>query len=134
MSHIFSFKTYLEDTDALGIVYYANYLKFFERARTEYLTTLGVDHATMISNDGGMFVVRHMDIAYLKPAKLGETLCVKSVIENISGVRLNIRQAIEKNDSIFVKAHIQLVLVDQHLKPKAIHKTKYFKLLEDVKS
>lgn len=122
VDHTFFIKIYLEDTDALGIVYYANYLKYLERARTEYLTTLGIDHAMMISKSGDMFVVKTAHLDYLKPARLSDTLIVRTSITEIGTVRLKIKQNIEKDGIILIKASIELVLIDKNYKPKRINK------------
>ena len=76
MSFRFPIRVYWEDTDAGGIVFYANYLKFFERARTEWLRSLGIGQQQLMNDVGGMFVVSRTDMRYLRPARLDDSLVV----------------------------------------------------------
>ena len=73
-AHIFPLRVYYEDTDAGGIVYYANYLRFAERARTEYLRSVGADHQTLLAEDGIAFTVRQCSVDYMSPAFLDDPL------------------------------------------------------------
>ncbi len=90
--HIFNLRIYIEDTDAGGIVYYANYLRFAERARTEAMRALGVPHAEMIAQHGRMFVVHRINLVYHRPARLDDVISVKTHILTISGASLQLRQ------------------------------------------
>ena len=92
MSFEFPVRVYWEDTDAGGIVFYANYLKFFERARTEWLRSLGVEQSRLKDTLGGMFIVAETTVRYLKPAKLDDELIVTAELEAAGRASLIIRQ------------------------------------------
>lgn len=107
----FSIRVYMEDTDAGGVVYYANYLKFMERARTEMLVAYGCDHAAMIRDDKIMFLVRHVEIDYLKPARLGDDLVLSTSVTEIGNASLRMRQSVRKAEDVIAEATIGLVCV-----------------------
>jgi acyl-CoA thioester hydrolase len=92
MAFEFSIRVYWEDTDAGGIVFYANYLKFFERARTEWLRSLGLSQQVLREQTGGMFVVTDTAVRYLKPAVLDDLLNVTARIETAGRASLTIAQ------------------------------------------
>lgn len=92
MAFTFPIRVYWEDTDAGGIVFYANYLKFFERARTEWLRDLGVEQQKLRDEVGGMFVVTHAEINYLKPARLDDMIEVTAVLESAGRASITIAQ------------------------------------------
>jgi len=89
-------RVYIEDTDAGGIVYYANYLKFAERARTEMLRAAGLSHAEMIEKDGLVLAVRRCEADFLKPARLDDLLDIASEVDEIAGASFSLRQAIRR--------------------------------------
>jgi len=100
MAFEFPIRIYWEDTDAGGIVFYANYLKFFERARTEWLRSLGIGQQALREATGGMFVVSETAIKYHRPARLDDHLTVTADLKEIGRVSLTIgQQALSKNDS-----------------------------------
>lgn len=88
----FPIRIYWEDTDAGGIVFYANYLKFFERARSEWLRSLGIGQQQLKQTTGGMFVVTETAVKYLQPARLDDTLLVNAQLEQCGKASLVIRQ------------------------------------------
>ena len=92
MSFEHAVRVYWEDTDAGGIVFYANYLKFFERARTEWLRSLGIEQSRLKETLGGMFIVAETTVRYLKPAKLDDELIVTAELEAAGRASLIIRQ------------------------------------------
>ncbi|WP_417034042.1 tol-pal system-associated acyl-CoA thioesterase [Comamonas kerstersii] len=92
MAFTFPIRVYWEDTDAGGIVFYANYLKFFERARTEWLRNLGVEQQKLRDEVGGMFVVTHAEINYLQPARLDDVVEVTAVLESAGRASMTIAQ------------------------------------------
>ena len=92
MSHRFELRVYYEDTDLAGIVYYANYLKFIERARSEYVREMGVDQVAMKEEDGVVFAVRKVEADYLSPAKFDDALVVETTTEAMTGARIVFRQ------------------------------------------
>ena len=115
-------RIYYEDTDAGGVVYYANYLKFFERCRTEWLRDIGHDQADLLRDPGIAFVVRTVNVAYLKPARLDDQLSVSLEVERISRAQIFFRQHIRRANSAadtgwdeLVTGTIQIVCVNSAL-------------------
>ena len=92
--HRYSLRVYYEDTDAGGIVYHANYLRFAERARTEALRDSGIPHATLVDRFNLMFVVRRAEIDYIRPARLDETLVVETETLDVAGASVLLRQTV----------------------------------------
>jgi acyl-CoA thioester hydrolase len=98
MPHFYTLRVYYEDTDAGGIVYHANYLRFAERARTEALRDAGIPHAELVRDFNRMFVVRRSDIDYLRPAILDEVLTVVTEPISIGGASVMLRQDVRSAD------------------------------------
>ncbi len=94
MTHSHALRVYYEDTDLAGIVYYANYLKFIERARTEWVRTLGVDQGRLKDDEGIVFAVRRVEADYLRPAKFDDELAVETRVEAITGARIVLEQVV----------------------------------------
>jgi len=92
-------RIYYEDTDAGGVVYYANYLKFLERCRTEWLRTMGHEQADLLRDPGIAFVVRSVNVEYLKPARLDDMLTVSLEVEKITRSQIFFRQHIRRANS-----------------------------------
>lgn len=105
-------RIYYEDTDAAGVVYYANYLRFFERARTEWLRTFGFEQNVLASNLGVVFVVRRVEVDYLIPAKFNDYIVIKTLVEKSSGVRMFFVQTALRQEHVLAKATVQVVCVD----------------------
>jgi acyl-CoA thioester hydrolase len=106
--HIFPIRVYFEDTDAGGMVYHANYLRFMERARTEMLRTLDADHSRMMKDDGAMFVVKSCDVEYHKPARLDDALEVHSSVVETGNASLELQQDVKKDGVLLVSARVRL--------------------------
>jgi acyl-CoA thioester hydrolase len=103
MAHQFRTRVYYEDTDLAGIVYYANYLKFIERARSEWIASLGVDQVALRARDGLVFAVRRVEADYLRPARFGDELVVETALQSIGGARLMLEQVVLRaGERIFV--------------------------------
>jgi acyl-CoA thioester hydrolase len=117
MPHSFTVKVYYEDTDAGGVVYYANYLRYMERARTEYLAELGVN-VSELHEQGRFLVVSHVDISYRHPARLGDTLEVTTEVEEARTVKVKLRQRVLKAGVLFVDAVITFACIDRNGKPQ----------------
>ena len=94
--HVFVVRVYFEDTDAGGVVYYANYLKFAERARTEMLREFGVEHSRMMQDEGRAFAVRRCTAEFLKPARLDDLLEVHTRIMAVRGASLDLVQDVKR--------------------------------------
>lgn len=115
--HSFPVRIYYEDTDAAGIVYYANYLRYAERARTEWLRELGHAHRAMTDADGLAFAVRRCLIDYLKPAMLDDLLSVESVVTHVKAASLDVIQDIMRGPDLLARLEIRLACLDNRLKP-----------------
>jgi len=113
-------KIYYHHTDCGGVVYYANYLKFLEEARTEYLAEKGVS-VKEYAKRGTLFVVARQEIDYKLPAYYGDILEINTTVSNVSGVRIEFDYEIKnQNDQIVSRAKTILVCIDKDFKPKAI--------------
>ena len=118
---IWPVRVYYEDTDAGGVVFYANYLKFFERARTEMLRAMGYEQDELIANEGIIFVVRSMQIDYLKSARFNELLEVSAEVTLVKKASLTFAQLITRGDEVLCESIIRIACLDARtLRPKAI--------------
>ena len=115
--HFFKIRVYYEDTDAAGIVYYANYLKFAERARTEMLRDYGADHTMLQKTHGVAFVVKRCVAEYHSPARLDDLLEIRTEIKKIGGASVELRQNVFLDDQLLVALEIRLALLDATMKP-----------------
>jgi len=111
MTHRFALRVYYEDTDLAGIVYYANYLKFIERGRSEWVRGLGVDQAAMKRDEGLVFAVRRVEADYLTPAFYDDELVVCTAVEAVSGARLIVRQTVLRGEVAVFDARVTLVAI-----------------------
>jgi acyl-CoA thioester hydrolase len=117
----FPVRIYWEDTDAGGIVFYANYLKFFERARTEWLRSLGLGQQELRERTGGMFVVSETQVKYHRPAQLDDLLRVTASLSEIGRVSLTIKQQAFRDNTLLCEGSIRIGWVDaSSLKPSRI--------------
>ncbi len=119
MAHTFKLKVYYEDTDAGGVVYYANYLRFMERGRTEYLAERGVDVAGL-HNEGKFLVVTHVDISYRQPARLGDNLEITTEVEDARTVKVTLRQQVLREGTLLVDALLTFACIDREGKPQRL--------------
>jgi len=111
-------RVYYEDTDAGGVVFYANYLKFLERARTEWLRELGVNQSALAAGEQRLFVVRSLDIAYRKPARLDDLLTIRSRVTRLGRASIHFAQRAERNGELLAEGNIQVCCVDAiHMRP-----------------
>ena len=105
-------RVYIEDTDAGGIVYYVNYLKYLERARTELMRTFGLERAA-VSDAGWNFVVSDVSLSYKEPARLDDQLHATAVISAVGGATINFHQTVRRDDAVLVAGDIQIACVDR---------------------
>lgn len=112
MEHRVAYKVYYEDTDSLGVVYYANYLKYLERGRTEFVGAHGRDIRDW-NADGFYFVVYAMNIRFRKPAELGDQIEVVSTFSLQSAYRGLFRQRVERGGVVLVEAEVEIVCLDR---------------------
>ena len=110
-------KVYYEDTDAGGIVYYANYLKYLERARTEALSTIGLSNLQIKNKFGALIIVKSCNIEYKKSAYLENKLTIRSFIKSVTKTSFFMNQIITKGDDTIVDSQIHLVFVNKKGKP-----------------
>ena len=118
----FSFKlrVYIEDTDAGGIVYYVNYLKFMERARTELMRSLGFGKDYIFNHDL-MFVVRDVALEYLQPAQLDDELLATAAVVDMRGATMRMRQSVRRNEEVLVHGDVTIACVSRSsLKPRRL--------------
>ena len=120
-------KVYYEDTDSGGVVYYANYLKFLERARTEALFSIGYSNKKIRDLFGSLIIVKSCNIEYKKSAYLEDELTVRSFVKSITRTSFFMNQLISKNDEIIVDAKVHLVFVSLEGKPIKIPEEIYSK-------
>lgn len=117
----FPVRVYYEDTDTAGIVYYAGYLRFLERGRTEWLRTLGVEQLRLAQEDGLAFAVRSLNIEYLKPARLDDQLAVLTELTLLGRAQITLRQWIERGGDTLVEASVRIACLDtKKMKPVAL--------------
>ncbi len=109
---LFDIRVYYEDTDAGGVVYYANYLKFLERARTEWLRELGVFQSELRAATQRIFVVNALDMAYRKPARLDDSLTIHSRITRLGRASIHFAQAARRDGELLAEGTIQVCCVD----------------------
>ncbi|RYH96627.1 MAG: tol-pal system-associated acyl-CoA thioesterase [Acetobacteraceae bacterium] len=113
MTHRFGVKVYYEDTDLAGIVYYANYLKFIERARTEWVALVGVDQIALKAREGIVFAVRRVEADYLRPAKFGDDLVVETRLQSLGGARIVLEQVVLRGGDRLFAAVVTLVCLTE---------------------
>ena len=114
-------RVYYEDTDAGGIVYYANYLKFFERARTEWLRSLGIHQQDLLANEAAAFVVRSASVDYLGAARLDDELTLRLSIEKLGRASVQFSQQAWRGDTLLASANVKVGCVDAStLRPRSI--------------
>jgi acyl-CoA thioester hydrolase len=117
--HHLAVRVYYEDTDFSGIVYHANYLRFFERGRSDFLRVAGVHHNELAAGAEPMaFAVNKMEIEFLKPARIDDALVVKTAFETMRGPRIFIAQTLEKAGEILVKAQVQVCCISLTGRPR----------------
>lgn len=111
--HRFELRVYYEDTDLAGIVYYANYLKFIERARTEFVRGLGIDQKALKKVQGIVFAVRRVEADFLLPARFDDELVVCTDVRAVTGARLVLQQDVLRGDNLLFSAQVTLVALSK---------------------
>ena len=120
-------KVYYEDTDSGGVVYYANYLKFLERARTEALFSIGFSNKKIQEEFNALIIVKSCNIEYKKSAFLEDELTIRSFVKSITKTSFFMNQIITKDEKIIVEAQVHLVFIDKNGKPIKITEDMYLK-------
>ena len=116
--HHFALTVYFEDTDTAGIVYYANYLKFMERARSDMLRAAGIDQRAAKEAGTGVYAVAEVAIRYLRPAKLGDDLLVLSTVEQVRAASVLIHQRVMRGSQTLADARVTAAFLDPNDRPK----------------
>lgn len=117
MGHLHSLRVYYEDTDLAGIVYYANYLRFIERARTEWVRASGVDQVALRTDQGIVFAVRRVEADYLAPAHFDDLLAVRTDLKLLGGARVELAQDIWRGDVRLFASVVTLVAIGADGRP-----------------
>jgi acyl-CoA thioester hydrolase len=122
-THVLPIRVYFEDTDFAGLVYHANFLKFCERGRSDFIRLLGISHQNLANPEEGeasVFVVRRIEIDYLKPGRLDDLLEVVTRCAEIGGASLVLSQEVQRDGVVLVRAKVTVVLVSDSGKPQRI--------------
>ena len=123
--HVLAVRIYFEDTDFVGIVYHANYLRYFERGRSDFLRLRGVNHTALLAGEIGeslAFVVRHMDIDFIKPARIDEVIEVQTSVLQIKGARLVLDQRVVRGPDLLATAKVTIAVLGADSRPRRIPK------------
>ncbi len=119
MSHVFPIRVYYEDTDMAGIVYYANYLRYIERARSDWVRDLGIDQLEMKA-DGVVFAVRRVEADYIAPAVFDDVLEVRTEMTQLTPARMVMWQCIYKEEQLLFEAKVTIVCIGTGGKPSRL--------------
>lgn len=131
-SSILALRVYYEDTDAAGVVYYANYLRFCERARTEWLRELGIRQQALMASDGIAFVVRSVKADYLRAARLDDALEVITRISALRGASLLFEQDVQREGQLLFSAQVLVACIDQRRQKPTPIPTQLYSLFESL--
>lgn len=120
ITHTFPIRIYYEDTDFSGNVYHAAYLKFMERARTEFLRERGVHHRELLEQNDMAFAVRNMDIWFDRPAHIDDALVVATELTSIKGARMVLLQTVLRDEETLMRANVTIVSISMQGRPKRL--------------
>ena len=122
--HRLPIRVYYEDTDFTGLVYHGNYVRFFERGRSDCLRLMGIGHAELLDGDQPMaFVVTRMELTFLKPARIDDELVVRTRYESVRGPRLLISQTMTRDEDVLCRAEVEVVCIHMDGGPRRPTKT-----------
>jgi len=119
-AYLYPVRVYYEDTDAAGLVYYANYLKFAERARTEMLRRLGIEQERLRAETGLAFVVRRCTVDYLLPARLDDDLVIATRLARLGGAALELEQDVQRDDEALVRLTVSIAALGRNGRPQRL--------------
>lgn len=129
---IWPVRVYYEDTDTGGVVYYANYLRFMERARTEWLRELGFEQDQLIAQDGILFAVRSVQLDYLSPARFNDELEVSAKVHNFKGASISFDQLIRRGETDLCRGQVTIACLDaDSFEPRKLPKP-LLKVLKEI--
>ena len=122
--HILPVRVYHEDTDFTGLVYHANYLKFCERGRSDFVRLAGIGQTELFAGDSekepAVFVVRHMDVEFLKPARMDDVLEIVTSVDEIGGAAMTLCQEVTRDGVVLVRIRVKIVLIGASGKPRRL--------------
>ena len=121
--HVLAVRIYFEDTDFVGIVYHANYLRYFERGRSDFLRLRGVNHTSLLAGETGeslAFVVRHMDIDFIRPARIDEIIEVRTAVAEMKGARMVLDQIAVRGSDVLATAKVTIAVLGPDSRPRRI--------------
>lgn len=118
--HLWPVRVYYEDTDLAGIVYYANYLRFIERARTEWTRALGIDQTRLKEDEGAVFAVRRVEADYLSPARFDDELTVTTQVARITPARIELDQQVLRGQQLLFAARVTLACLGPDMRPRRL--------------
>lgn len=117
MTHRLNIRVYYEDTDMAGIVYYANYLRYIERGRSEWVRDIGMDQKAMKQDDGLVFAVRRVEADYLAPAHLDDELVVETDVASVTAARMVMQQRVKRGEDLLFQAEVTVVCLGESGQP-----------------
>jgi acyl-CoA thioester hydrolase len=118
-AHLLPVRVYYEDTDFTGVVYHANYVRYFERGRSDFLRTLGIGHARLLEGETPTaFVIAEMALSFVRPARIDDALTVRTHYDRIRGPRLLISQSIERDGEVLCRAAVTAVCIHLDGRPR----------------
>ncbi len=117
MKHLWTVRVYYEDVDLAGIVYYANYLRYIERARSEWVRSLGIDQTRMKDDEGVVFAVRRVEADYLRPARFDDVLQIETSLQGSGAARAVVRQVVRRGEDVLFAANVTLVALTASGRP-----------------
>jgi len=117
--HVLPVRVYYEDTDFTGVVYHANYVRYFERGRSDFLRAIGIGHAQLLEGESPMaFVIAGMTLAFVRPARIDDALLVRTRYDAVKGPRLIISQTIERDGEVLCRADVTAVCIHLDGRPR----------------
>jgi acyl-CoA thioester hydrolase len=118
-AHLLPVRVYYEDTDFTGVVYHANYVRYFERGRSDFLRALGIGHAQLLEGEAPMaFVIAEMRLQFVRPARIDDALVVRTTYDAVKGPRLMIAQAVERDGEALCRAEVTAVCIHLDGRPR----------------
>ncbi|WP_396595267.1 YbgC/FadM family acyl-CoA thioesterase [Brevundimonas sp. R86498] len=118
-AHLLPVRVYYEDTDFTGVVYHANYVRYFERGRSDFLRSIGIGHAELLEGAAPMaFVIAEMTLSFVRPARIDDALTVRTLYDAVKGPRLLISQSIERDGEILCRAAVTAVCIHLDGRPR----------------
>jgi acyl-CoA thioester hydrolase len=117
--HILPLRIYYEDTDFSGVVYHANYVRYLERGRSEFIRAIGASHSSLMQGDTRVtFMVSALDLRFLRPARIDDRLEVRTIFDSVRGARLIARQTVARGNELILEASVENVCVDFQGRPR----------------